>query len=235
MKAIEDLAGKGYTVLLEVFSIEAVQQMVDIIRLANRQGAAFRQTADLFAIRRVMAEIPALQQLVLTPALLDWVKTLGGKEHFLVKSIYFDKPGASNWFVAWHQDLTISVDRKHAVPHFGPWTVKQEQFAVQPPVEILENMITFRIHLDDTDENNGALKVIPGSHLKQVHRADTINRDEETICAVPAGSIMVMKPLLMHASGRTTNHRNRRVLHLEFSSMALPEPLQWAEYLPLNN
>lgn len=64
---------------------------------------------------------------------------------------------------------------------------------------------------------------------------DTVNREEEVTCAVPAGGVMVMKPLLMHASGRTTNGLSRRVLHLEFSSAALPEPLQWAEYLPLNN
>lgn len=235
MNVAEKLADKGYAVLRDVFPASAVQRIIHTIQSADQQSQAFRKTADLFAIRRVMAELPALQPYVLTPELLAWVRQLGGKDHFLVKSIYFDKPGASNWFVAWHQDLTISVDRKHPLPGFGPWTVKQEQFAVQPPVEILENMITFRIHLDDTDEHNGALKVIPGSHLKQVHRADTINLEEEDTCAVPAGGVMVMKPLLMHASGRTTNGLNRRVLHLEFSSIPLPEPLQWAEHLPLNN
>ena len=35
---------------------------------------------------------------------------------------------------------------------------------VQPPTAILEQMLTVRIHLDRTDESNGALKVIPGSH-----------------------------------------------------------------------
>lgn len=235
MKVAEDLAGKGFTVLPDVFPSDALRQIEGIIRLADRRGSAFRQTADLFAIRRVLHELPALQQYVLTPALRKWLDHFGGGGHFLVKSIYFDKPGASNWFVAWHQDLTISVDRKAPLAGFGPWTAKPEQFAVQPPLEILENMITFRIHLDDTDEHNGALKVIPGSHLKKVHRADTIDHTEEVFCNVPAGSVMVMKPLLMHASGRTANQRNRRVLHLEFCSLPLPAPLQWAEYLPLKN
>jgi ectoine hydroxylase-related dioxygenase (phytanoyl-CoA dioxygenase family) len=85
----------------------------------------------------------------------------------VVKSIYFDKPETSNWYVAYHQDLTISVDKKLELPDFGPWTTKQNQFAVQPPLNILENIYTIRIHLDDTDENNGALKVVPKSHAKE--------------------------------------------------------------------
>ncbi len=86
----------------------------------------------------------------------------------MVKSIYFDKPETSNWYVAYHQDLTISVDRKTPLENFGPWTVKHEQFADQPPLDILEHIFTVRIHLDDTDGDNCALKVVPGSHLKKI-------------------------------------------------------------------
>jgi hypothetical protein len=57
------------------------------------------------------------------------------------------------------QDLTITVDGKGEFPGFSAWTVKQDQFGVQPPVEVLENIFTVRIHLDDRDEGNGALRV----------------------------------------------------------------------------
>src|SRR5687768_2823594 len=107
MNIAEKLATEGYVVLPDVFSAPAIEQITHVIQSADQQSPAFRKTADLFAIRRVMAELPALQPQVLTPGLLAWVRQLGGKDHFLVKSIYFDKPGASNWFVAWHQDLTI--------------------------------------------------------------------------------------------------------------------------------
>lgn len=59
--------------------------------------------------------------------------------------------------------------------NFAPWTTKQNQFAVQPPIEILENIFTIRIHLDETDENNGALRVIEKSHLKKIYRPETID------------------------------------------------------------
>jgi ectoine hydroxylase-related dioxygenase (phytanoyl-CoA dioxygenase family) len=149
----------------------------------------------------------------------------------VVKSIYFDKPGQSNWFVAWHQDLTISVDQKLPIQGFGPWTIKDEQFAVQPPLEILEQIFTIRIHLDETDKNNGALKVIPGSHLKGVYRPETIDWEKESIetCNVQKGGVMIMRPLLLHASDRATGSNNRRVIHIEFANTSLPEGLQWAE------
>ncbi|HEX2629378.1 MAG TPA: phytanoyl-CoA dioxygenase family protein, partial [Chitinophagaceae bacterium] len=121
------------------------------------------------------------------------------------------------------------------VDGFQSWTVKQNQFAVQPPLEYLEDNFTIRIHLDDTTKENGALKVIPGSHLKGVYRAGEIDKgiDNETDCEVPVGGIMFMKPLLMHASGRTTNGKQRRVIHVEFSRMNLPQDLNWAEYMPV--
>jgi hypothetical protein len=69
--------------------------------------------------------------------------------------------------VAYHQDLTISVDKKAAIEDFGPWTIKQNQYAVQPPLQILENIYTIRIHLDETNQDNGALKVIRDRILKK--------------------------------------------------------------------
>lgn len=151
--------------------------------------------------------------------------------YFVVKSIYFDKPESSNWYVSYHQDLTISVDNKVAREGFIRWTTKYNQFAVQPPVEYLENIFTIRIHLDDTNENNGALKVIPGSHVKGVYRPETIDwaSESEKVCDVPLGGIMIMKPLLLHSSGRATNFKRRRFIHIEFADKELPRGMQWAE------
>ncbi|MGH2563181.1 MAG: phytanoyl-CoA dioxygenase family protein, partial [Ginsengibacter sp.] len=84
---------------------------------------------------------------------------------------------------------------------------------------------------DDTDENNGALKVIPRSHLKGVYRPETIDwtKETETFCNVRKGGVMIMKPLLLHASNRTTNNNKRRVIHIEFSNRSLVDTLQWSE------
>ncbi len=228
---IDQIETAGFTILNNVFSDEQVQQLCALIGTANGSSETFRRSADLFAIRQFLKEIPEIQQLIFTEKFKNIITRLFGSDYFVVKSIYFDKPEQSNWFVSYHQDLTISVDQKTEVDGYTKWTVKQEQFAVQPPLNILEKGFTIRIHLDDTDENNGALKVVPGSHLKGIYRSEDIDWKTETeaVCSVPLGGVMIMKPLLLHSSNRTTNNNKRRVIHIEFSNQELSGGLQWAE------
>jgi ectoine hydroxylase-related dioxygenase (phytanoyl-CoA dioxygenase family) len=232
-----NLQETGFTIIDNVFTAEEVAAIIETINSIDTSGPAFRKTSDLFAIRRFVKEVPAISPRVFNSRLRAIINELFGPDYFLVKSIYFDKPEQSNWFVAYHQDLTISVEEKKPVAGFDQWTIKNNQFAVQPPVALLENIFTIRIHLDDTDENNGALKIVPGSHRKGIYRPETIdwNTEKEMVCKVQSGGIMIMQPLLLHASNRTTNNNKRRVIHLEFSNQLLPGELQWAEYLPLSN
>lgn len=226
----EKIAQNGFTVIDDVFTVAETDAILQIIAAADTSGPAFRKTDDLFAIRQVLQVIPEIYPVVFTPRFKALIASMIGGDYFVIKSIYFDKPAASNWFVAWHQDLTISVDRKSEIERFRHWTVKQGQFAVQPPQEILDNNCTIRIHLDDTDENNGALRIIPGSHLRGVVRMEELSEGAMDVsCAVRKGGIMLMKPLLMHSSGRTVDERARRVLHIEFGRDELPEGLNWSE------
>jgi ectoine hydroxylase-related dioxygenase (phytanoyl-CoA dioxygenase family) len=227
----EKLSSDGFAIIDDVFTTEEINQILKAISQVDTTRPTFRKTNHLFAIRQFLKEVPATRTLIFTDKLKAVISDVFGDDYFVVKSIYFDKPEQSNWFVAYHQDLTISVDKKIDVEGFGPWTVKQDQFAVQPPLHILEANFTIRIHLDDTDENNGALKVIPTSHSKGIYRADSIDwtKETEAVCNVSKGGIMIMKPLLLHASNRTTNNNKRRVVHIEFSNRSLVDTLQWSE------
>lgn len=227
-----EVLDNGFTVINDVFSLSEVTSLLKEIEQADTSKSTFRKSSDLFAIRQFLKEVPQTLPMLFTESFKTVIKQLFGDGYFVVKSIYFDKPGDSNWFVAYHQDLTISVDRKLELEDFGPWSTKQNQYAVQPPLSILENNFTIRIHLDDTDEANGALRVIPGSHLKGIYRAETIDwtKETEVSCNVQKGGVMVMRPLLLHASSRTTNNQKRRIIHIEFSNQQLPEPLQWSEF-----
>jgi hypothetical protein len=232
----ENLISNGFTVIDQVFSLEEVGQIIAALESIDTNGPLFRKTADLFAIRQVLKEAPQLVPLLFNKSMRRIISKIGGDDYFVVKSIYFDKPGNSNWFVAYHQDLTISVDRRLELDGFGPWTVKHNQFAVQPPLPFLQKVFTIRIHLDDTDENNGALKVIPGSHGKGICRPENIDwtMEREIVCKVKSGGVMLMKPLLLHASNRTIDDRKRRVIHIEFSNEQLPAHLEWSERLLVN-
>ncbi|WP_411812313.1 phytanoyl-CoA dioxygenase family protein [Chryseobacterium scophthalmum] len=221
----------GFTVINNIFSENEIEKISEVIQNIDTSKETFRKSEDLFAIRQFLKEIPDVKEFIFNDNVKEIIKEIFGEKYFTVKSIYFDKPEKSNWYVAYHQDLTISVDKKVELENYGPWTTKQNQFAVQPPLEILENIFTIRIHLDDTDENNGALKVVPKSHSKGIYRPETIdwNVETENICSVEKGGLMIMKPLLLHGSNRTTNGKKRRVIHIEFSDKELPEVLNWSE------
>ena len=229
----EKIAGEGFAVVDDVYTQAETDAILHAIVEADVSGPAFRKSEDLFAIRQFLKEVPGVYDLLFTARLRALIAQLIGKGYFVVKSIYFDKPAGSNWFVSYHQDLTISVDRKAEADGFGLWTIKQGWFAVQPPLPILESNYTMRIHLDDTDEANGALKVIPGSHRKGIYRPETIGRaiETEAVSSVQRGVVMILKPFLLHSSGRTMNNNRRRVVHIEFSRHALPNGLQWAELM----
>jgi ectoine hydroxylase-related dioxygenase (phytanoyl-CoA dioxygenase family) len=229
----QEIRRNGFSVIEDVFTDTEVETILTAINDTNPKNETFRKSNDLFAIRQFLKEVPDAIGIVFKEKLKKIIKRLFGEDYFLVKSIYFDKPATSNWFVSYHQDLTISVDQKVEIAGFGPYTNKHNQFSVQPPLNILESSFTIRIHLDDTNEENGALKVIPNSHSKGMYRPETINWDveQEVSCNVARGAVMIMKPLLLHSSSRTTNNKKRRVIHLEFSNQLLPKAIQWSEYL----
>ncbi|MBF7091874.1 phytanoyl-CoA dioxygenase family protein [Flavobacterium sp. ALJ2] len=234
MKHINKINSEGFAIISHVYNETEIEKLISIIESVTENKAertTFRKSEDLFAIRQFHKEIPEALEYIFNPNLKNIIKSNFVENYFITKSIYFDKPEKSNWFVAYHQDLTISVDKKIDVENFENWTTKQNQFAVQPPKDILDKNFTIRIHIDKTTKDNGALKVINSSHSKGICRIENMDfkNEKETICEVEKGGIMIMKPLLFHASNKTTNNERRRVIHIEFSNQELPNGLDWSE------
>ena len=182
---------------------------------------------------RGLLALPAVASLARSSAVLELVRPHLSSEPFPVRAIFFDKSPDANWFVTWHQDLTIAVRDRVDIAGYGPWSIKEGVSHVRPPVEVLEQMLAVRIHLDAADGNNGALRVLPASHTvgrlcdEQIQK--TRERIAEVTCVVEAGGAMLMRPLLLHASSRSSSSGRRRVLHIEFADFPLPAPLEWHE------
>lgn len=149
----------------------------------------------------------------------------------LVRAILFNKSPESNWFVTWHQDKTVSVSSKFEKFGWGAWSVKEGALHVQPPLAVLEGMITIRVHLDSTPKENGCLKVIPNSHKLGILNPEQINEvvasGQVHFCAAEQGAALIMRPHLLHASSKSSEPSNRRVLHFEFSNWQLPSAVCW--------
>lgn len=222
----------GYGFIESVYTNSEVSEILKEIELSENEGINFRKNNDVFAIRQVLKEIPKLKELIFNETLKSIINEIGDSNYFIVKSIYFDKPETSNWVVPYHQDLTINLVEKKETTGFINWTTKNNQVAAQPPLPFLENIFTIRIHLDDTSRDNGAVKVIPHTHKKGIILMNNVilDKKQEIECEVPKGGIMLMKPLTLHSSSKTTNNKRRRVIHIEFSNQKLPNNLQWSEY-----
>jgi hypothetical protein len=183
--------------------------------------------------RRGLLALPAVRSLANSARLLDLLHPHLLQEPRPVRALYFDKTQDSNWGVPWHQDLTIALRTQIETPGFGPWSVKDDIPHVQPPAELLAQMLTVRIHLDATDESNGALRILPGSHRNGRLSPQLIQRQQSAqpavACIAAAGDALLMRPLLLHASSRSTSARHRRVLHIEYAGFTLPAELAWHE------
>jgi ectoine hydroxylase-related dioxygenase (phytanoyl-CoA dioxygenase family) len=184
-----------------------------------------------YGLRGLLARSERCRALAMQPALLDLARAVLGPPARVVKGIYFDKNPSANWLVPWHQDLTITVRERREAPGFGPWSVKDGLPHVQPPTEIMENIIALRVHLDDAGADNGALRVLPGTHQRgRIPGAEIPRLAREitpVICAAKRGDVLIMRPLLLHSSPICAAPRHRRVIHLEYTTADLPGGLEW--------
>jgi predicted DNA-binding transcriptional regulator YafY len=217
---------KGFGILNHVYSKR------DIRKLKSRFDAYFKTHSDQsFGMREVLKKMPELNDILFNKNFRKLIKSID-KNAFLTKAIFFDKSPKDNWYVTWHQDVPINVLEKIETDGFSSWTNKKGVISVCPPETISKNTFSMRIHLDDTTIKNGALKVVPGSHNKRLNDADIKLISESSIpfiSEVGSGGVQLLKPLLLHASSKTKIQKRRRVLHLEFSSIALPNGLEYAE------
>jgi ectoine hydroxylase-related dioxygenase (phytanoyl-CoA dioxygenase family) len=183
-------------------------------------------------IRRIETLCPAAKILAESERVLAAARGYLQGEPSLVRAIYFEKSESNNWYVTWHQDKTVAVSARHDLPGWGPWSIKAGAWHVQPPVEVLETLVTLRLHLDPADRDNGCLKVLPGSHRLGIvpvgDIAGIVSRSEPHYCEVPAGGAVAMRPHILHASEKARAARPRRVLHFEYSSYVLPKGIGWA-------
>lgn len=221
---------KGFAVNQHTYSRREVNRMGKLLHEFKKNGAV-ANSEEVYAIRGLLQKIPDLWPIIYNANLRKILQYIN-PDLFLVKAIYFNKPPLSNWYVTWHQDITINVSQKMECDGYNGWTQKENVFGVRPPKEVLDQTVSVRIHLDDTTDQNGALSIVPASH-RSIHTHDEIKlitgNSLPFVCEMQAGGLHLMKPLILHSSSKSTIKKQRRVIHLEFNSVNLPNGLEWAE------
>src|SRR5438045_627369 len=137
----------------------------------STNGAAFFRggldPGELQSLERALTTLPSDQagiRLRGIPALDPFLASTGplglvaasvlGPGCHPVRAILFDKTATKNWSLGWHQDRTIAVKERIDVTGFGPWTVKDGLPHVEPPFELLAEMVTLRAHIDAVPTEN---------------------------------------------------------------------------------
>jgi ectoine hydroxylase-related dioxygenase (phytanoyl-CoA dioxygenase family) len=148
-----------------------------------------------------------------------------------VQCTAFAKTPGTNWLVSLHQDLSIPVRERVEHAECRGWSIKQGVLFVQPPLAVLESLVAVRVHIDACSAENGALRVVPGSHrlgrLGAAAQAKVRDASGEVVVPVDRGGALLMRPLILHASSKAAVPDGRRVLHFLFGSRALPLGLRW--------
>ena len=160
---IREIDQYGFAVVPGVLDRDTVESLLAELSHVERCSSASKQE-QVYAIRNLLEVVPAIRELAGSERVRCLVEPVLGVGAFPVQGIFFDKPADVNWKVPWHQDLSIPVKARVEISGFGPWSVKAGVPHVQPPAWLLERMMIVRLHLDDCMEQNGPLRVIPGSH-----------------------------------------------------------------------
>ncbi len=226
-----ELENKGFLIIESVLCDKTISHLIKSLSKLKSLNGVSKKKDSIYGVRNLLHSSPEIKKFAESEKVREIVENFIGKDAKPVRAIYFDKTADANWKVPWHQDLTISVEAKRETEGFSAWTLKAEIQHVQPTVEILENILTLRFHLDDADESNGALKVLEGTHKNGRLTADKIKelkcKAKTFLCEASKGDVLIMKPLLVHSSSAGSNPQNRRVIHIDFSNAILPNGLKF--------
>jgi len=164
---------------------------------------------------------------------LGIAQSILGENAFPFRATLFNKSPDSNWLIAWHQDTALPLIEKHETPGWGPWSVKEGIVYAHAPAGALEQVLALRLHLDDCTADNGPLRVLAVTDRlgvlsdKDVERQ--VGKRKSIECPIARGGVLVMRPLLIHASSKSLSALPRRVLHIEYAaSVRVGDGLQLA-------
>jgi len=220
-----DFEKDGVEIRRALISSDTIKSVIADINLENNK-------LKKYGVRNLEKKFQSISKLANDETILSIARNLLNDQVSLIRAIFFDKTPGKNWFVTWHQDKTVTLNKKITLDGWGPWSIKDEVHHVQPPIAVLNSMVTIRIHIDPSDENNGCLKVIPGSYkrgiLKQKDIDELVLNARAVPCIVEASDAVIMRPHILHSSSKANEPSHRRVVHLEYSSYALPDGASWA-------
>jgi ectoine hydroxylase-related dioxygenase (phytanoyl-CoA dioxygenase family) len=207
----------GYLLVPGVFSTAEVEAMRDAIARILETVAATEhdrshtwagvdQSLQLKGFHDLQYHDGVFTRMVAQPRLVEILTDLIGPNVQLHHSKMLVKPPEQGAPFPMHQDHPYFPHERHSV-------------------------LAASVHLDDTDEENGCLHVVPGSHklgpLAAEGEAHTVDYPLEsgTACPAAAGDVLFFNYLTIHGSGVNRSSRTRRNVLFQYRDPA-DEPVR---------
>ena len=217
MSWLEPIQTQGFAIIPGILEPKEVAGLLDVFSRVDlpRSRAGVRHAMRLPAVTAV-AQDARLMEIAR--------ETLGG-EAFPFRATLFDKSPIANWLVVWHQDTALPLQERREAPGWGPWSVKDGVIYAHAPESALSQVLVLRVHLDDSTAENGPLRVLPRTHTLGVLTDEALHLLSTQVaavdCVAPQGSVLAMRPLILHASSKSQAENPRRVLHIEYATSAV--------------
>lgn len=137
----------------------------------------------------------ACLELLGSPFITTIARTICGEDFFPIQEFAVIKNRGDELPVLWHRDML----------HEGKG-----------------RCFTMGIYLDNADENDGALQIIPGSHLDKRELCTVCKDRQQQVIQAPmkAGDVLIHDMMLAHCSAPLHRNPVRRVIYFEFLSAA---------------
>lgn len=144
---------RGFAIIPGVIDDEDISELLD--DLAN---AGLRRSRA--GVRHALKN-PVVARAARDSRLLGIAKEVLGSGALPFRATLFDKSRGTNWLVVWHQDTAVPLRERQETPGWGPWSVKGGIVYAHAPTSALSQILALRVHLDDSTERNGPLRVLP--------------------------------------------------------------------------
>src|ERR1043166_5126267 len=147
---------QGFAIISDVFPVERMEILkrdLDAAPLLRSRAGARHALGN--------ASVAAIAN---GAELLGIAREVLGREARPFRATLFDKSPDSNWLVVWHQDKSLPIQERRDVAGWGPWSMKADVPYAHAPARALEQVLALRLHLDDSNRDNGPLRVLPGTH-----------------------------------------------------------------------
>lgn len=213
---VETFFAEGYLTGLPVFDARAVRKNLDGLEELKRSLGGKSLVEATYCQERCH---PYQYEIASDPVILDYIEDILGPNFFLWCSHVVCKEPHERRPYTWHQDVAVAPIALH------------EGHSVHPDLPV---SVTAWVAIDDADAENGAIQVIPRSHLRGiVPHIDVValyaddaapgipphllDESQAVTLSLKAGEACIFHDRLFHGSGPNRSDRRRAGMALHYS------------------